>query len=130
VDGRSDGDMQLYDLLQENLGSEGSSKYIIRQHNKWRLGWDLWIIILILLTAVIVPYKVAFPESSPDDIYNRGIATFDLFFLIDIILSFFTSYIHPYTNKEVLSLKKVARHYICGWFFVDVISIIPIYYIT
>jgi hypothetical protein len=52
----------------------------------------------------------------------------DTFFLIDICLNFFTSFIHPFKKVEVTSQKEIAINYIKGWFFFDLISIIPIYY--
>jgi len=50
---------------------------------------------------------------------------FDVCFLLDILLTFFTSYTDPISNQEVTDLKLVAVNYIKGWFLIDVFSIFP-----
>ena len=49
----------------------------------------------------------------------------DIIFIIDIVLTFFVSY---YNFEEVLILdyKSIAKNYIHTWFFIDLISAIPI----
>jgi hypothetical protein len=48
----------------------------------------------------------------------------DACFFIDIFLTFFTSYT-DLSKKEIINLKKIARNYVRGWFFIDIFSIFP-----
>jgi hypothetical protein len=57
-------------------------------------------------------------------------AWIDLSFLVDIVLTFFTSFTDTITSVEVTDHRKIAIKYLSsGWFFFDVLSIIPIDYI-
>ena len=70
-----------------------------------------------------MPLKLGFVDgTSPTwDVIDNIV---DGFFLIDIILTFFTPFYEK--NFLVISFKKIALNYICSfWFFVDVLSIFP-----
>ncbi len=47
------------------------------------------------------------------------------FFALDIFLNFVTTY-EDDLNQEITSLPKIAMNYLQGWFFVDLISTVPI----
>lgn len=49
----------------------------------------------------------------------------DLFFLIDLILTFFTSVNDEKKVYEITDKKLIAKKYLKGWFWVDLISILP-----
>lgn len=53
----------------------------------------------------------------------------NLIFLIDIIINFRTTYIHPLTGQEVVNLRKISLNYIKVRFWIDVLSTIPFDYI-
>ena len=42
-----------------------------------------------------------------------------------MVVSFFCEYIDADTNIPVRELKKVAKHYLFSWFFIDFISLFP-----
>ena len=71
--------------------------------------WDLTIILILINIAFITPYRVAF--SSDDTANNLTLFiqklynVFDVCFLFDIFLTFFTSYSDPSNNQEVTDLK-------------------------
>lgn len=50
---------------------------------------------------------------------------FDLIFLVDVTLCFFTTYKDDVRQVEITSHKLIAINYIKGWFFVDTLSIFP-----
>ncbi len=90
--------------------------------------WDLWITALLMFITLVVPVRLAF---SDDDSVGWIIAYegVDFCFLIDIILTFFSSYADSVTNDEVTDLRKISVNYLKSWFFFDVASIIPIDYL-
>ncbi|CAK5079661.1 unnamed protein product [Meloidogyne enterolobii] len=48
----------------------------------------------------------------------------DIFFIIDIIINFRTTYVND--NDEVVSDPgKIALHYFKGWFFIDAVAAVP-----
>lgn len=50
----------------------------------------------------------------------------DIFFFIDIILSFRVTYFDARLGIEVKNLKKIAWNYIQSNFFIDLLSTLPI----
>ena len=55
----------------------------------------------------------------------------EVFFLLDIICNFLTEYKDPETYEKIRNLSLIAKRYIMsGWFFLDVIAIIPFNYIN
>ena len=85
------------------------------------------IILLAVFNSLFLPLELAFRPQFLDsrwmNIINRCI---DAFFFIDIIVRFNTSYIHTMTGEEILSRKKIARNYIYGQFWIDLISSVPL----
>lgn len=51
----------------------------------------------------------------------------DLFFVVDIIITFRTTYIDPISGEEVMDAKMIAKKYLRSFqFYIDVISTIPL----
>jgi len=89
--------------------------------------WNTIMLIVYIIFYIFNPYRLAFTEwDNPAWIAIDLI--WDLFFLIDIILMFFKAY---YNDSFLLKDKRVdiARNYIYGWFLIDVIGILPLYYL-
>jgi hypothetical protein len=88
---------------------------------------DATLIIVLIYVSVYYPYKISFLYNLK---FKFGFfiimdAIVDLFFLVDLISTFFTAVI----SKGVLidDHYKIAENYLTGWFIIDLISIIPFY---
>lgn len=93
--------------------------------------WDWVTVNLLVFTALITPYEVAFsPNDRTFDFILEGAdALFwvnrlvDFLFLVDIFLHFNTM---SFYHGVLLDTRwKIARHYVKGWFFIDVMSLMP-----
>uniref|UniRef100_A0A914NCT9 Cyclic nucleotide-binding domain-containing protein n=1 Tax=Meloidogyne incognita TaxID=6306 RepID=A0A914NCT9_MELIC len=109
----------------------------IIHYSPFKAVWD-WMYILILLlviyTAIFTPYVAAFLLREGQNTQQRR-AKFgepmeiidlivDIFFIIDIIINFRTTYVND--NDEVVSDPgKIALHYFKGWFFIDAVAAVP-----
>lgn len=80
------------------------------------------MIILLLYTATYVPYRITFLEV--EEFYGWLETTIDILFALDIIINFITPY-EKFNGTYQYSLKKIARNYIFGAFFIDVIATVP-----
>ncbi len=54
----------------------------------------------------------------------------DFFFFIDIIVAFKTSYMDTITGEEVVDYRRIAKRYMKGRFWIDILAVIPIDYIA
>lgn len=101
---------------------------IIMQNNRYKIIWDVLILLLLLAISIIVPVRLAFAETEDWTWITVYIVT-DSFFLIDIILTFFTSISDEQKVYEITDKRIIARTYLAGWFWVDTISILPLDFI-
>ena len=118
----------IIDFLQLYSGTPtvvSQKQCIIHHGNKYKIVFDLWILVLLLIVSLIVPVRLAFAEKDSNDWFIFYIIT-DTFFFIDIVLTFFTSVTDEKKVYEITDKKVIAKKYLKGWFWVDLISILPI----
>ena len=86
--------------------------------------WDVYTMSLLVFTALVTPYEVAFLEASLNVLFfiNRFV---DLSFLFDMILNFYLGFFDDFIGKWVYDLSKIRKRYLKSWFLIDVVSIIP-----
>ena len=85
----------------------------------------MMVFIFVAVSCTVIPLRIAFFD---DDLYLPW-TIIDLFsdgiFIIDIVVTFFTIEEDEY-GTPIVSLKGIARKYIRGFFFLDLIASIPI----
>ena len=92
---------------------------------KWKLIWDFWVVFLLLVVSLLVPYRLAFdPIDSP--FWVLVYYSIDANFVIDMILTFFTATIDPKTQVVCTDKKEICRQYFGFWFWIDLISVLPL----
>jgi hypothetical protein len=74
--------------------------------------------------CTLLPLTIAFNLKSR--VWSTIYVTSDVFFLFDIISIFFTSIAETEDLDEIIDSKTIAITYLRGWFFVDVLAILPI----
>lgn len=92
-----------------------------------RTGWDGVVVALLMWTAFMVPLRIAF--STEEDQGEEGTIFYiemgvDILFLADVIINFFSAYYVG--TKLVTSHKRIAAHYVRGWFVFDVLGSVPL----
>jgi len=74
--------------------------------------------------AIMVPYNVAFRRNDRE----RDLIIFDmvieLFFIMDIVVHFRTSFV-DLSGRIIYDQKKIAIHYLKGWFILDFLAALP-----
>jgi hypothetical protein len=100
-----------------------NTKWVFVPKGRFKMIWNLLVVILLLYTATIMPYRVCFNllQSSEWIIFDFCV---DLFFLLDIVVNFNTAII-SISEKLNFSRKAIAIHYIKTWFLIDFISCFP-----
>ena len=101
-------------------------RFIIRHNSKFRMRWDLFIIVLVLYNCVLIPFQLAFSgqyDSTPSDDFGYIV---DLMFVFDVIFNFRTTYINSKLGIEVTKGKDIAKNYMKSWrFYFDTVSVMP-----
>ena len=106
--------------------------YLIKPNSLFRLFWNFLIFFLVIYTAVIMPIRLAFLDQQ--DLERKKFQVIfdlsaDICFIIDILINFFL--IEEDVNGELITaMNEIAYRYVKSWFFVDLISSIPVSWIV
>jgi hypothetical protein len=80
--------------------------------------------ILMFYIATYFPYRTCFyDETTPVMAFVDTII--DIFFIVDIVLNFFTVVQASGSTKFIVSHKLIAKKYMKSWFFIDLFTSIP-----
>jgi len=65
--------------------------------------WNIVLMTLLIYTATVMPYKIAFIESEPGDGWFYLEIVLDLLFFVDVIVNIFSAY---YDNESQLVTNR------------------------
>ncbi|KAJ9158913.1 hypothetical protein P3X46_024456 [Hevea brasiliensis] len=99
--------------------------WIISPMNSRYRCWESFMLLLVAYSAWVSPFEVAFLNSSPNKRLYIADSIVDIFFAIDIVLTFFVAYIDSRTQLLVRDRRKISMRYLSTWFLMDVASTIP-----
>ncbi|KAL3538538.1 hypothetical protein ACH5RR_001904 [Cinchona calisaya] len=128
-------DLNLRNLSKLILPPLGASSYnqnqtefngrIISPMDSRYRNWETLMVLLVAYSAWVCPFEIAFLNSHPHKGLYIADNIIDLFFAVDIVLTFFVAYIDPRTQLLVIDSSKIAKRYLSIWFLMDVASTIP-----
>ncbi|GKV21192.1 hypothetical protein SLEP1_g31190 [Rubroshorea leprosula] len=107
---------------QNQINSKGWIIYPV--DSRYRC-WEAFMVLLVAYSAWMYPFEVAFLSSSAHRNISIVDNIVDLFFGIDIVLTFFVAYIDSRTQLLVRDSRKIAVRYLSTWFLMDVASTLP-----
>lgn len=118
---------QIYEALAEHtMHMYAPPRGVLDPRKVFMQRWDVLIAVLLLFTAVVTPFEVAFIDNDsftdPLFIINRIV---DVCFGIDMILQFNLMFLDVKTNVWITDRWRIARHYVFGSFLIDLCSILP-----
>ncbi|XP_069374202.1 voltage-gated inwardly rectifying potassium channel KCNH6 isoform X2 [Paralichthys olivaceus] len=124
------------DVLPEyKLQVPETTWWILLHYSPFKAFWDWIILLLVLYTAVFTPYSATFLLDEHGDLRQRicgytcnplNVADLmvDVLFIVDIVINLRTTYVDK--NDEVVTQpSRIAKHYIKGWFPIDLFAAIP-----
>ncbi|XP_050922514.1 potassium voltage-gated channel subfamily H member 6 [Lates calcarifer] len=124
------------DVLPEyKLQVPETTWWILLHYSPFKAFWDWIILLLVLYTAVFTPYSAAFLLDEHGDLRQRSCGytcnplnvadlMVDVLFIVDIVINLRTTYVDQ--NDEVVTQpSRIAKHYIKGWFPIDLFAAIP-----
>ncbi|GAB6088860.1 hypothetical protein JCM12856_04530 [Spirochaeta dissipatitropha] len=97
---------------------------IIDSEASWKLRWDAYILLMVLIATILAPLSIAL------DLKSRGIllvldVIITISFIADMVIIFHTAYVD--NRKTVRDKKLIARRYCRGWFLADLIASFPFF---
>ncbi|XP_075593699.1 voltage-gated inwardly rectifying potassium channel KCNH3 isoform X2 [Balearica regulorum gibbericeps] len=104
--------------------------FILLHYGAFKAGWDGLILLATLYVAVTVPYSVCVGVGTEEGLpAARGPPSacdlcVEILFMLDIILNFRTTFVSK-SGQVVLDPRAIARHYLAGWFPLDLVAALP-----
>eukprot|EP01083_Nonionella_stella_P129893 394146_1 len=104
---------------------------IFHPFGPFRCFWDFLVMIMLVYTCVEVPVTLAFNVALVLKSVSGVISfTIDIALLIDIVIAFRTAYFDKWDRlRLIIDECSIARRYIFGWFFIDLVTSIPFEFI-
>ncbi|KAK8637878.1 hypothetical protein V6N13_136334 [Hibiscus sabdariffa] len=132
---RSSGEMQNLATVSSSLlpafgtviddGYLNLKKYVIVPYDHRYRWWQTFLVVLVLYSAWASVFELAFKRAARGGLLVIDLVV-DVFFAVDIILTFFVAYLDKTTYLLVDDHKKIALRYVTrAWFFMDVASTLP-----
>ncbi|KAF0717473.1 hypothetical protein As57867_002258, partial [Aphanomyces stellatus] len=110
--------------LSTNETKVAHSHYVLHPQDTFVVNWQLTTALAIVYSAVMVPYRIGFDADPVGASFYMDLLV-DLVFGVDIFLNFRIAY-HNSERVLIWDGRTIAATYIKGWFFIDLISTLPI----
>ncbi|KAI5669390.1 hypothetical protein M9H77_19243 [Catharanthus roseus] len=106
-------------------GTVQLKKYVVAPYDRRYRLWQTFLILLVIYSAWSSPFELAFRKVATGSLVPVDLAV-DVFFGIDIIVTFFVAYLDKSTYLLVDDHKKIALRYVTHLgFTMDVASTLP-----
>ena len=97
-------------------------------NSKFKSVWNLLVISLVLYTASVSPYRLAFADDyhvhSWTQFFTVAEVTIDIIFTVDIFINFMTGY-ERFNGSIELRPKYIAINYLTSFFIFDFLATFP-----
>jgi hypothetical protein len=119
-----------------NVGNEATNQdsandevplFMIHPNSKGKSYWNLIVAILLIYTATIMPFALAFIESQPYDAWFVFDLMIDILFFIDVLVNCNTAYYNS-EGKLISSRIRIFCNYLRTWLIIDLIACFPFGY--
>ena len=104
-------------------GHDASHAFVIHPFSHVRRVWDVTIVLAVLYLCWYIPYTIGYEWWEPQPGLKVFMYVLDVWFIVDIFLNFRTGHVHD--GHLVMDPRKIARHYLEFWFWIDVLACIP-----
>lgn len=99
-------------------------RYLIHPESKFKHIWNVCMILLLIYTALIMPFRVAFMENVYWDAWTLLETAMDFLFIFDILINLVSSYPTSEGQYEI-RLRTIIWKYGKSWMFLDIFASIP-----
>lgn len=113
--------------LDEMEQNQVFDKYLLNPNWTSKMSWDFFVMFLVVLDSIILPFQLAFKYGMPDDGFDVvWFYVTTIVFFTDVGLSFNTAIERKDSpGTWILSRKRIAWLYLKGWFSIDFFSTVP-----
>lgn len=97
---------------------------VIHPNSRVRKVWNFIVAILLVYTATVMPYEIAFIDSYPYDSWFILGLVIDSLFFIDILMNCITAYYN--SDMHLVTMRsKIFLNYLRRWLILDLVACFP-----
>ena len=116
-------------MTQEISSLKKKTRFLIFPNSIFAKIWGLILLIVLLYVTFMLTFEAAFLES-PSKIYNILEFVVTGVYFLDILINF-NKVVLLHKKKLLLTRRKdIAKHYLKGWFFIDLLAFFPFFLFT
>ena len=98
-------------------------KSLLREDSKKRILWDSSVIFLVLISLILIPYKLAFGHTVT--LWSSVVVyLIDMLLIVDIFINIRTASMNK--EKETVNSQNIKGHYLKTFFPFDVVGSFPL----
>jgi CRP-like cAMP-binding protein len=112
----------IYNLVEEN--EEPKNPWVIYPTSSFKSIWNVCLIMLLLYTATLMPYRISFTDKTGRDGWWYWDLVLDFGFCIDIVVNCFSAYVDS-EGQVVANNRLILWNYTKSWLLIDVIAVFP-----
>jgi hypothetical protein len=98
---------------------------VISVENPFYQFWKIMVVLTCIVSSYIYASVAAFKIPEPGSTTDKIIVSFDVIFVLDILIQFILEYKPEDQFYKVRDLTLIAKRYIRTRFFLDLITVIP-----
>ncbi|KAJ6794613.1 potassium channel KAT3-like [Iris pallida] len=125
LDALSSGLLPAFGTIISDEANTYLKKRIIAPYDRRYRWWQMFLVFLVIYSAWASPFELAFQRAGSGFLLTIDLVV-DVFFGMDIVITFFVAYLDSSTYLLVDDHKKIATRYLTSpWFALDVASTLP-----
>lgn len=103
--------LEEHEYVLEDEWGFAQTNGVINPKSQWKETWDIGIMLLILYSATVVPFRICFSAEAEGYVWDFEVFT-SIVFLIDVCFTFNTSFFID--DKMVVSRRRITMRYLSG----------------
>lgn len=106
------------------IDNQHPSFFVFRPNTPFRFFWSLLYLLLMLYTALLMPFRLAYYEDNGTDEWFTLEVTVNSLFFLDILLTLNTGF-YDSEGALVMQRKAIIWNYLRSWLVVDLVACVP-----
>jgi len=99
-------------------------RFVIMPNSKFKILWNVVVGVLLMYTAIVMPFSIAFVESEGYDKWFWIDVVIDSLFFTDVIINCLSAYYNSEGEIET-NQKTIFLSYLKTWMLFDILACIP-----
>lgn len=104
--------------------NEQVPRFILHPNGTKKNAWNMVVAILLIYTATVMPFSLAFCEAEPWNAWYVIDIVLDCLFFTDLVINLFSAYYDSNSNL-VTSRTKIFFNYLKSWLILDLLACFP-----